>query len=333
MQVFEHDANPRRRRVASNVHVALSKNTNNCFPKCWTTPLTLTGLLWLPVSCEFASIFQKHLNKNLGDGKKKKERYCFSSELIEPQKRKISMSSPTCDWSITSQRSVLFCMSCPLRGSRSRIFTSTRPPVGLRPSITCQEQHLQNPDKTNDNLPSRLLQILKSWFQRDAAHLYDFPDLTQWLQFVQLHQGRADWLVAPQETSVRRHNRKHHLHAALLSWHNRAWLVRDSSRVFYCFSSKWVASSATHPLCSSSSLSPFDVTTLLKPRWFRLIDSVKLWLYSGSGKSQMKATGKDRNPSDIHSTLLISPGELVFLMTAVLCFWGCSWTRQNRQNN
>lgn len=38
--------------------------------------------------------------------------------------------------SITSQRSVLVCMSCPLRGSRSRILTSTRPPVALRPSIT-----------------------------------------------------------------------------------------------------------------------------------------------------------------------------------------------------
>lgn len=36
----------------------------------------------------------------------------------------------------------------------------------------------------------------------------------------------------------------------------------------------------THPLCSSSSLMPRDVTTLLKPRWLRLMASVKLWLYS-----------------------------------------------------
>lgn len=47
----------------------------------------------------------------------------------------------TCDGSITSQRSVLICMSWPLRGSRSRTFTSTRPPVCLRPSITWQRKH------------------------------------------------------------------------------------------------------------------------------------------------------------------------------------------------
>lgn len=42
----------------------------------------------------------------------------------------------TCDRSITSQRSVLVCASWPLRGSRRRTFTSTRPPVGFLPSIT-----------------------------------------------------------------------------------------------------------------------------------------------------------------------------------------------------
>lgn len=42
--------------------------------------------------------------------------------------------------------------------------------------------------------------------------------------------------------------------------------------------------SVTHPLCSSSSLMPLDATILLKPRWLRLIDRVKLWLYSGEKK-------------------------------------------------
>lgn len=117
------------------------------FPKMFNYSLNFNN--W-PVSCEFALIFQKHLNKDLGGRTKNTKNilHCFSFELTKPQKHHQSTWSPTCDWSITSQRSVLFCMSCPLRGSRSRIFTSTRPPVGLRPSITCHGKHESDVSET-----------------------------------------------------------------------------------------------------------------------------------------------------------------------------------------
>lgn len=40
----------------------------------------------------------------------------------------------------TSQFSVTVCMSWPLRGSRSLTFTSSLPPVGFLPSMTCKGQ-------------------------------------------------------------------------------------------------------------------------------------------------------------------------------------------------
>lgn len=55
--------------------------------------------------------------------------------------------------------------------------------------------------------------------------------------------------------------------------------------------------SATHPLCSSSSLRPRDDTTLLNPRWLRLIDSVKLWLYSKKKKKKHRL--KQRRPDPV----------------------------------
>lgn len=36
-------------------------------------------------------------------------------------------------------------------------------------------------------------------------HFYDLSDFTLHLQFVQLYNSCPDWLVAPQETSGRRH--------------------------------------------------------------------------------------------------------------------------------
>lgn len=37
--------------------------------------------------------------------------------------------------------------------------------------------------------------------------------------------------------------------------------------------------------------------------------------------------------TQIYRRVDVSPGELVFLMTAVLCFCGCSWWQQNRNEN
>ena len=131
-------------------------------------------------------------------------------------------------------------MSWPLRGSRSRIFTSTRPPVGLRPSITWHESHKE----TKRSMRSWYLAFLhiregkvisycgggfccrilnhmtsvsscsrgstniktsSSRLFRGAAHLYDLSNFTLWFQFLHLHVGRPDRLVAPQETAVRWH--------------------------------------------------------------------------------------------------------------------------------
>lgn len=108
-------------------------------------------------------------------------------------------------------------------------------------------------------------------------HLYDLSDFTLHLQLVQLDDSCADGLVAPKETSGGRHHIRH-----VVSPRGSDPLSRMSKLDLSA-----VGSSATHPLCSSSSLRPRDVTTRLKPRWFRLIDSVKLWLNS-SGKKRKK---------------------------------------------
>lgn len=46
---------------------------------------------------------------------------------------------------------------------------------------------------------------------RVFTHLHDLPDLTLRLQFVQLHHGRPDWFIAPEETAVRRCNNNNNI--------------------------------------------------------------------------------------------------------------------------
>lgn len=136
----------------------------------------------------------QRLNENLGERGKK-----IRSWMRPAETRFKEPFGGTCAWLISSQRSVLVCMSCPLRGSRRRTFTSTRPPVGFRPFITWKEERVR-----------RLIAVKHGG---DSAprptcppHFDDLSDFALRLQFVQLHHRRPDGLVAPQETSGGRDN-------------------------------------------------------------------------------------------------------------------------------
>lgn len=165
----------------------------------------------------------------------------------------------TCAWLITSQRSVLVCMSCPLRGSRRRTFTSTRPPVGFRPFITWKEGRAR-----------RLIAVTHSG---DSAPRPSCPPLTSMISLISLCVSSLSSFTAavPMGLSLRRKP---------LGGPGGDNPTTVSGNLYGIPLAGIPNASATHPLCSSSSLRPRDDTTLLNPRWLRLIDSVKLWLYS-----------------------------------------------------
>lgn len=219
-------------------------------------------------------------------------------------------------WLITSQRSVLVCRSCPLRGSRSRTFTSTRPPVGLRPFITWNKDWSCSftVHHWTDLNTTEWTKMLCCEGTTRLPHFYDLSDFTLQLQFVQLDNSCPDWLVAPQETSGRQHNstiginRDRQLVLPLIQFagevdaftqiHSLTFVnynstISNRQLISLCGSDPLESKtrlpppadgSATHPLCISSNLRPRDATTLLKPRWLRLMDRVKLWLYSSEKK-------------------------------------------------
>lgn len=148
----------------------------------------------LPESCEFALILQKQLNKNLREEKKMSN---VSFEKTKLQKSPHSVLSATVPVTVRSPATALYFSAYPVR--------SEAPAVGSWPQHDllwpCARPSPDIRMMFADVTKMSTCLFLSSMSVFLSLYLYDFPDFTLWLQFVQLHESHPDRLVAPQEAS------------------------------------------------------------------------------------------------------------------------------------